>query len=120
MGYLSSSTFLLKGKYGEGISVLIGLIAFIWEAMKCVNWKMESPCKESSDDLLFILNRVCACSHLWMFIIFHTDFVSVLFCMRNIPTPHPRACSIPSSGTSLEGGHRALCCPQEGEAAEPP
>lgn len=61
--------FLLKGKHREGIFVLIGLIAFVWEAMRCVDWKMKSPCKESLDDLLFLLNRVCACAHLWMFVI---------------------------------------------------
>lgn len=63
MGYLGSSAFLLKEKYGEGILVLMGLIAYIWEAMGCVNWKMKSPCKEITDDLPFPLNRVCACAH---------------------------------------------------------
>lgn len=46
--------------------MLIVLIAFIWEAIKCVNWKMKSPCKESSGDLLFLLNFVCASAHLWI------------------------------------------------------
>lgn len=88
--------------------MLIVLIAFIWEAMRSVNWKMKSPFKESSGDLLCLLNRVCACAHLWMFIILprtpHRDYV----------------CNVPSVDMSLEGGHSAVCCPQEGEVAGAP
>lgn len=123
-GYLGSSTFLLKGKYREGIFVLIGLIAFIWEAMRRVDWKMKSTCRESSDDLLCLLNRVRACAHLWMFIIFprapHTDYVCVLFFMRSFPTPLPGACSVPFANMSLEGEHCAVSCPQQGEVAAAP